>query len=70
MSERKVGYRMDTLIRPHISNGSLIHGNINVQNEYKKYLDDLPNKFTGSLQVLTPNMIEGPAGVKCITSVY
>ena len=37
MSERKVGYRIDTLLG-HISNGSLIHGNSNVQNEYKEYV--------------------------------
>lgn len=62
MTERKVGYRIDTLIG-HISNGSLIHGNENIMNDYKKYIDELPNKYKGSLRVLTPASINGPAGV-------
>ena len=65
MSERKVGYRIDTLIG-HISNTALTKGNIEVQNEYKQYLDSLPNKFTGTMKVLTPNMIGGPAGVTAL----
>lgn len=62
MSEKKVGYRLDTLIG-HIANGSLIHGNVSVQNEYTKYMEKLPTMFTGSIKVLTPNMINGPADV-------
>jgi len=65
MSERKVGYRLDTFIS-HISNGSLTHGNISIQAEYKKYIDTLPSMFKGSLKVLTPNMINGPAGVSSL----
>ena len=65
MSERKVGYRIDTLIG-HISNTALTKGNIEVQNEYKQYLDSLPNKFSGTMKVLTPNMIGGPAGVTAL----
>lgn len=65
MSERKVGYRLDTLIG-HISNGGLVHGNVSIQNEYKKYIDELPTKFSGSLKVLTPNMINGPADVNAL----
>lgn len=65
MSERKVGYRFDTLLG-HISNGGLIHGNENVQNEYKRYIDSLPTRLKGSLKVLTPNMINGPAGVSAL----
>lgn len=65
MSERKIGYRIDTLIG-HLSNGSLIHGNIAVQNDYKKYIDELPKKYTGSLKVLTPTMIDGPGGVNSL----
>ncbi len=65
MSERKVGYRFDTLAG-HISNGSLTHGNISVQAEYKKYIDTLPSMFKGSLKVLTPKMINGPAGVSSL----
>lgn len=62
MSERKVGYRVDTLIS-NISNTAITKGNRSVQNQYKKYLDELPNRFEGSLKILTPNMIDGPAGV-------
>ena len=65
MSERKVGYRFDTLVG-HISNGGLIHGNDSIQNEYKRYIDNLPNRFSGSLKVLTPRMINGPAGVSAL----
>ena len=65
MSERKVGYRVDTLIG-HISNTALTKGNIEVQNEYKQYLDSLPTKFKGTMKVLTPNMIGGPAGVTAL----
>lgn len=65
MSERKVGYRIDTLIS-HISNSAMVRGDRSIQNEYKKYLDNLPNRFSGGLKVLTPNMIDGPAGVSAL----
>ena len=58
MSENKVGYRIDTLLS-HISNGSIIHGNVRIQNDYKKYLEELPNKLKGSIKILTPAMIGG-----------
>ena len=64
MSERKVGYRIDTLIG-HIANGSLVHGNPSIQVEYKKYIDSL-SKIPGSIKVLTPQMINGPAGVNAL----
>lgn len=65
MSERKVGYRIDTLIS-NISNTSITKGDVEVQNIYKKYLDNLPNKISGEIRVLTPNMIDGPAGVTAL----
>lgn len=65
MSERKVGYRIDTLIS-HISNVAITKGNIEVSNEYKRYLDELPTKYSGILKVLTPMMIDGPAGVSAL----
>ena len=65
MSERKVGYRIDTLIA-NISNTALTKGDRTVQNEYKRYLDSLPTKYQGCLKVLTPNMIDGPAGVQSL----
>ena len=39
MTKNKVGYRLDTL-RTHISNSSISHGRRDVQNDYKRYLDD------------------------------
>lgn len=65
MSERKVGYRVDTLIQ-HISNGALVHGAASVQNDYKTYIENLPKRFKGSIIVLTPKMINGPAGVSAL----
>jgi replicative DNA helicase len=65
MSERKVGYRADTLIS-HISNGKIIHGDSSIQAEYKKYIDGLKDKFKGTIKVLTPAMINGPAGVTAL----
>lgn len=65
MSERKVGYRIDTLIG-HISNSALTKGKEEIRNEYKRYLDSLPTKFTGAMMVLTPNNIGGPAGVNAL----
>mgnify|MGYP003289996168 CR=1 FL=1 len=65
MSERKVGYRIDTLIS-NISNTSITKGDVEVQNTYKRFLESLPNKIPGSIKVLTPNMIDGPAGVTAL----
>ena len=65
MSERKVGYRIDTLLE-HISNGALTHGSASVMNDYKHYIDNLPNRLKGSLKVLTPKMINGLAGVSSL----
>ena len=62
MSERKVGYRFDTLVS-HISNYSISKGNVDIQNDYKRFIDSLADKFKGSLKVLTPAMINGAAGV-------
>lgn len=65
MSENKVGYRFDTLLG-HIPNGGLIHGNKDIQAQYLKYITELPTKYKGSLKVLTPSMINGPAGVNAL----
>ena len=65
MSDTKVGYRIDTLLS-HISNSALVRGDRSVQNIYKQYLDELPNKYDGTLKVLTPSMIDGPAGVSSL----
>lgn len=65
MSERKVGYRIDTLLQ-HIPNSALIHGSISVRDDYKTYIENLPNRLKGSIKVLTPNMINGSAGVNAL----
>ena len=65
MTERKVGYRFDTLYG-HISNGALMHGNVAVQNIYKKYIDSLPYQKLGAFKVLTPKMINGLASVSTL----
>lgn len=65
MSTRKIGYRIDTLIS-HISNSGITKGNADLQNEYKRYIESLPTRFTGKLKVLTPDDIGGPAGVTAL----
>lgn len=65
MSETKVGYRMDTLLS-HISNTKIIHGNTEIKEEYRKFLDNVPSKLKGRLLVLTPAMINGTAGVSAL----
>ena len=65
MSERKVGYRFDTWAS-HISNSAITKGRVDVQNEYKMYIDSLKDKYNGCLKVLTPAMINGPAGVTAL----
>lgn len=65
MSERKVGYRVDTLIS-HISNYGITKGVSDYANDYKAYIDKLPNKYQGCFKVLTPAMIDGPAGVTAL----
>lgn len=65
MSENKVGYRIDTLIS-HISNSAIMRGNDSVQLDYKRYMEELPNKFKGTIKVLTPAMINGAASVTAL----
>jgi replicative DNA helicase len=65
MSENKVGYRFDTLVS-HISNSGIMRGNSSIQNDYKVYIDSLREKFSGCLKVITPAMINGPAGVTAL----
>lgn len=65
MSEVKVGYRFDTL-SGHISNYSITRGRAEVQNIYKQHIDSLSDKYTGCMKVITPAMINGPAGVSAL----
>jgi len=65
MSVNKVAYRFDTLAA-HIPNTSLTRGDFGISPLYKKYIDELPEKYEGSLKILTPEMINGPAGVTAL----
>ena len=65
MSTNKVGYRFDTLYG-HLSNYGITRGNADLQNDYKRYIDSLSSKFKNSFKVLTPNDINGPAGVTAL----
>ena len=67
MSANKVGYRLDTLYS-HISNTKLIHGNSTVQVQYKQSLDMMATDIKGAIKVLTPDMINGIAGVSALNS--
>lgn len=65
MSENKVGYRIDSILS-HLSNGAMIHGSGSIKNEYKHFIDNLSENVPGSIKVLTPKMINGPAGVAAL----
>lgn len=69
MSERKVGYRLDTLLSG-ISNGAISHGNVSVKQSYGKFIEGLPSMFGGKgcLKVITPQSISGPADVGALRS--
>ena len=62
MSVDKVGYRIDTLLG-HMPNIAISRGELLAMKEYKNYMDSLPNLGYGSINVLTPAMIAGPATV-------
>lgn len=62
MSEVKVGYRFDTLAG-HISNSGIIHGNAELMNTYKAFLDSMEDSFPGCIKVITPKMIKHSATV-------
>ena len=70
MSIDKVGYRLDTIIGG-INNNVITRGiDTSVQLQYKQYLEKLQNgiysKDTGTIKVLTPNDIAGPATVAAL----
>lgn len=67
MSEDKVGYRVDTMMS-HISNTKMMHGNGDIQADYKRFLENLRDTYQGTIKVLTPSMIGGPAGVSTLRS--
>ena len=62
MTADKVGYRADTLLG-HVSNRGLSLGDISIQNEYKKYLDDVRSQIKGKWYVITPKDLGHPATI-------
>lgn len=62
MSDQMVGYRLDTLVS-HISNHSIIRGNVEVQNTYQKYIENIQQYIKGPIFVLTPKVLGGLATV-------
>lgn len=68
MSASKVGGRFDTLVG-NINNGAINHGNISIRDEYKEYLENLPELIKGSIKVITPSQLgETPATVDFLGS--
>lgn len=51
MDKNKVAYRIDTL-NSHLSNYSMTHGREDIQNDYKRYIDELPTKYKGTIKIL------------------
>lgn len=67
MSAQMVGYRADSLLG-HISNTRIIHGDLDIQNDYRRYLDNVSKNIPGSIKVLTPDMSPEPIGVNALRS--
>ena len=68
MSADKVGYRIDTLLG-HIDNKAITRGRTtdgSVTVRYRNFLEDLPTMCKGTIKVLTPNDINGPATVSAL----
>lgn len=57
-----VGYRMDTFLG-NIANGSLTHGNANIQEQYQNYIETLNKVIPGHVYTITPDMLDGNATV-------
>lgn len=62
MTEDKIGYRLDTFLFK-LSNWGMTHGDINIQIEYEKGINDIKKLVPGSIKVLTPRQLEGSATV-------
>ena len=61
MSDTKLGFRIDTLFS-HISNYSIMKGDKNVEQEYRKSIEKFKN-IEGNIYVCTPQMLDGFATV-------
>ena len=60
-----VGYRMDTF-NSNFSNGALTHGNDNVKEAYKEYIDGIGSTIKGHLFCATPDTFGGDVTVSKI----
>ena len=58
MDVDQVGYRLDTFLG-NIPNGSLTHGNSNVEDQYRNYIEEINKVVRGNIFVITPDMIGG-----------
>lgn len=58
MDPEFIGYRLDTFLG-NIPNGSLTHGNINIKDKYKKYLESLEKVVPGNIFCVTPDTFGG-----------
>lgn len=56
MTVDKIAGRYDTLVS-HISNSSIVHGNINVEHSYREYLKQLKEDHKGNFYILTRDMV-------------
>ena len=68
MTVDKVAYRIDTLLG-HIDNQAITRGNDydpSVRLNYKDYIENLKYRIPGTIKVLTPNDIAGPATVSAL----
>lgn len=57
-----VGYRLDSFAS-NISNGSLTHGNADVKEQYKNYIENINTNIGGHIFCVTPDMLDGSVTV-------
>jgi len=65
MTADKVGYRVDTLLG-RINNNAITRGDAFVNAAYKKYIEHDLKTMPGSIKVITPADINGPATVQAL----
>lgn len=58
MDADQVGYRLDTFLG-NIANGSLTHGNSNVEEQYRNYIEEISKVVKGNIFIITPDMVGG-----------
>ena len=68
MEKDLIGYRLDTF-EGNIANGSLTHGNANVKEQYKSYIESLPKVVKGNVFCFTPDDLGGTVTVSKLRAV-